>query len=172
MTMMRKHFLALSLVIAAGVIFAVVAIKMWISPFGSPHAIRSERPLSVAEVKQLNFPFPATARNIQFAEYQHFSAYQFALRFEAPKQDCLATVPKAVEALHGTKITPDILAELSKLQPLTAERNHVQQVGDFPVPWFDPETIKEGVQAGRRESHVPKIWVDTARGVFYFQYTD
>jgi hypothetical protein len=40
------------------------------------------------------------------------------------------------------------------------------------VPWFDPENIQEGVEAGGRGSHVPKIWIDTARGIFYFQYAD
>jgi hypothetical protein len=81
-------------------------------------------------------------------------------------------VPKAVEAFHSSLMTPDALAELSQIHPLTTERDHIKQVGDFPVPWFDPENIKSGVEAGKRDSHTPKIWINTARGVFYFQYTD
>ncbi len=129
--------------------------------------IRSERPLSLAEVK-IKFPFPATAKNIQYSTYQEFIAYEFLVRFEAPTDDCLATVAKAVEAFH----TSGTVAELSKIQPLTQDRQHKQEVGGFPAPWFDPENIQKGVQAGERGSHQPIIWIDTARGIFYFQYTD
>jgi hypothetical protein len=174
MAIRRRRFIALALVAGGGIVFAVVALKMWgLTPFEThPTLIRSKRPLSLAEVKNIRFPFPTTASKIQFAEYQDFIAYDFVVRFEAPKDDCLATVSKAVEAFHSSLMTPDALAELSQIRPLASERDHLKQVADFPVPWFDPESINEGVEAGKRDSHTPKIWIDTAHGVFYFQYTD
>lgn len=138
----------------------------------TPTVIRSDHPLSPAEVKGINFPFPATATNIQFALYQEWIAYDFVVRFEASKDDCLATVPKAVDAYHSSLLTADAVAELRTIKSLTRDRDHLRQVADFQVPWFDPENIQEGVEAGGRGSHVPKIWIDTARGIFYFQYTD
>ena len=94
------------------------------------------------------------------------------MRFEAPKEDCLATVAKAVEAYHYSGMTPDAVVELSQIRTIATGRDHLKEVADFPVPWFDPENIKEGVEAGKRGSYTPKIWIDTKRGVFYFQYTD
>ena len=175
MTIRRSHFLvALALVIGGGIIFAVIGGI----PFGllvsrnSHPVIHSDHPLSLAEVKGMKFPFPATATNIQFAEYQEFIAYEFVVRFEAPKQDCLATVAKVVEAFHSSGMSSDALADLSQVQPITLDRRHIEKVANLPVPWFDPEKITVGVEAGKWESHTPRIWIDTARGVFYFQYTD
>ena len=174
MAIRRRRVIALVLVAAGGIVVAIYALMWWgvMAIATTPHVSRSDRALSLAEVRNMRFPFPPTARNIQFAEYQEFIAYEFVVRFEAPKDDCLATVSKAVEAFHLSGMSPDKIADLSELQPLASERQHVQQVGDLPVPWFDPENINEGVEAGKRDSHTPKIWIDTARGVFYFQYTD
>ena len=178
MTIRRRHFLlALALVTGGGIIFAVIFVVSRGVPFAmlvsrnSHPVIHSDHPLLLAEVKGMKFPFPATATNIQFAEYQEFMAYEYVVRFEAPKEDCLATVAKVVEAFKSNS-SPYQVAELSKIEPLKQQRNHVRQVADFQVPWFDPENIQDGVEAGEWNSHRPKIWIDTARGVFYFQYTD
>jgi hypothetical protein len=178
MAVTRKHLIAVAL--GAAAIGLVVAAWMMIaapilsgllfSAVSTPHIVRTDHPLSLAEVK-IEFPFPATATNIQYAEYQAGIAYDFVLRFEAPKEDCLATVSKAVAAFKSD-LSPAKLAELSQIQPLKPERDHVRRVDDLEVPWFDPENIQEGVEAGERGSHQPRIWIDTARGVFYFQYTD
>lgn len=180
MAVTRKHLIAV--VLGVGVIGLVVTAWIMIAApilsglvfhaASTPHIVRTDHPLTLAEVKGSRFPFPTTARNIQFAEYQEFIAYEYVIRFEAPKEDCLATVSKAVEAFHSSLLRPDALAELSKIHPITSERHHLNRVADVPVPWFDPEKISEGVEAGGDGSHTPKIWIDTARGVFYFQYTD
>jgi hypothetical protein len=40
------------------------------------------------------------------------------------------------------------------------------------VPWFTPDAIQSGVEGGKRRSHQPRVWVDTDRGVFYYEYMD
>ena len=175
MTIRRSYLLlALALVTSGAIIFILIGGMPFglLVPRNSHPVIHSDRPLSLAEVKGIKFPFPATATNIQFAEYREFIAYQYVVRFEAPKEDCLATVAKVVQAFRHSGTTPDAVAELSQIRPIAAERDHVKEVGDFSVPWFDPENIKNGVEAGKRSSHTPKIWIDTDRGAFYFQYTD
>lgn len=42
----------------------------------------------------------------------------------------------------------------------------------LPAPWFAPGDIRKGLVAGATRSHTPGIWIDTERGVFYYQYTD
>jgi hypothetical protein len=48
----------------------------------------------------------------------------------------------------------------------------VDETPDVSAPWFDPQVIQKGFLAGKASSHTPAIWIDSERGVFYYQYHD
>ena len=38
--------------------------------------------------------------------------------------------------------------------------------------WFDVYAIQDGMEGGSGPSHSPKVWIDTARGNFYYKQHD
>lgn len=125
-------------------------------------------PISVAEARQqLQFPFPDTASNVQFSSYREFLAAEDFVRFQAPVDDCIATAEEIVGA-HNRSRPSD---QVAGVRVLTADHPSEFQSEGTPA-WFTPHTIEEGFIAGEEGSHMPLIWIDTARGYFFYQYGD
>jgi hypothetical protein len=122
-------------------------------------------------------PLPDTARNIQYALFREGLQAEFDLvRFEAPVEDCCATANKIVaeqnaEAWDEHCRVPGLRPMASADQDPDQPRVDTPPAG-LPAPWFDPQSIRNGLVAGRTSSHTPAIWIDVERGIFYYQYHD
>ena len=109
---------------------------------------------------------PPTARNVQYASLagglQTCDQY---VRFEAPVADCYsqALLLFAAFAEHDPDYTPPSFLPV-------AHPGHIGS-SEMRTDWFDIENISEGVAAGEGYNR-PRIWIDTARGVFYYHLTD
>jgi hypothetical protein len=125
-------------------------------------------PLSVAEARHhFTFPFPDSAINVHFASYREWIAAKDFIRFEAPAADCIAAAEQLIKD-HNAKHPDRTIPALSALEVV----KHVVEPEPLSVPWFTPQTIRKGLVGGQSGSHQPLIWVDTERGVFYYQYRD
>ncbi len=130
------------------------------------------RPISLQEAEKIfTFPFPRSATNIQFACYTEFLAYNGVLRFEAPSADCIAAVP-AILNYQGFAKIDQLSDEARVLQPVTTAIQKSQDFGPLAVPWFNPEQIHTGLESGFAGSYQPKVWIDTERGILYYQLRD
>ena len=131
--------------------------------------MQTTAPLAVRQARQyLNIALPDTATNVQFARYRNWLAVLDFIRFEAPSEDCLATA-KTILAQHNAN-NPDM-----PVAGLSASLNPdwvVDDTSPLTVPWFDPDTIPKGQSGGNFDSQEPVVWVDTVRGIFYYQLTD
>lgn len=142
---------------------------------GPDYVKRYDKPLTYAQAikeKDMDFPLPASSRNIYYGMYADWQAYTRLVRFEAPVEDCLKHIDTVIawnDKIYGrTSSYPRV--------PVT----HVDSVGAAwldKTEWFDPEKLKRGIYVGESsghtpESHTPEIWVDLDRGVFYFKETD
>jgi len=131
------------------------------------------RPISLQEAKKIfTFPFPKSASNIQFACYTEFLAYDVVVRFEAPSADCVAAVPAILDYEGFAKIT-QLSEEDRVVRPISKLFfDKIQDTGALVVPWFNPEQIRVGLETGHAGSYQPKIWIDTERGILYYQLHD
>jgi hypothetical protein len=130
------------------------------------------RPISLHEAEAIfKFPFPKSARKIQFAYYHKFLAYVVFLRFEAPSADCIAAVPAIIDS--GAFVDIEKLpTETQKLRPASSNLDKLQNAGPLVTPWFNPDEIRIGLETGHAKSYQPKVWIDTERGIFYYQLHD
>ena len=138
---------------------------------GPDYKKRYDTPLSYAQAikeKDIDIPLPQSRRNINYAMYGDWQAYQRFVRFEAPVEDCI----------HHIDI---VLAWDDKLYKRTSSYPRMTVSGAEPhdgdrtmgrIPWFDVDKIRHGIYTGKASSHTPEIWVDTDRGIFYFFETD
>jgi hypothetical protein len=100
--------------------------------------------------------------NVRFYYHSEWIEYEFAVRFEAPPEDCIKQIPIVLawddKTYNRTSSYPVI---------------NVTNVGrQTDVTWFDADKITNGIYAGKDGSHTPQIWIDRDRGVFYFWETD
>jgi len=126
-----------------------------------PHRYESTEVLSGEEaVNRSPIALPDAASNVRVATYTHWVAYSQYVRFEAPTPVCLAHA----KAMTGQEPpAPKALDE--------DERRCFHLYFADGLPWFDTAHIRNGVVLGGGPS-VPKVWVDTDRGIFYYQITD
>jgi len=132
---------------------------------------RVDTPLTLAEARargEKTFPFPDSAHDIYFAVYGEWQEYDFLLRFQAPPEDCLAAIP-AVIAWHNHESRQ---SSNYKPAPLNGRTTLPRSSSLSPVRWFDSAVIERGICAGENGGHTPNIWVDTDKGIFYFQVHD
>jgi len=141
-----------------------------LSACGPDYVKRFDKPLTYAEAvtnQDINFPFPATSRDIYFGMYADWQAFTMIARFQAPVQDCVRQIDAVIawddQIYHRTSSYPRIT--ITNVAPQGAG-----WLGS--APWFTPETIQHGIYAGQDSSHTPRIWVDTDRGIFYFAEDD
>jgi hypothetical protein len=128
--------------------------------------VRYDKPLTYEEAvskKDLRFPIPKSARNICYAVYLDWQAFDERMKFEAPVEDCIKHIDTIISQHGGNP-------SYSKV-----EVTHVDLVGAGfleSAAWFDPESIKRGLFVGEDRSHKPRIWIDLDRGIFYFAEHD
>lgn len=137
-----------------------------------PSVVRHDRALSLIEAQRLgetDFPFPASAHDVHYAIYQDFMApFEFLLCFDAPPEDCVATIPKVLAwHQHGEKIPEKFQpVKLATVTPLPSST----YLG--PVRWWDDVVVDQGFFGGEDSSHAPTIWVDSKLGKFYYRVSD
>jgi len=135
----------------------------------SPTVWQTSGPVTLQEASgRCPIPLPATAKNIQYAAYSHWAAYEAFVRFEAPATDCLAHVDAII------KMSPPYDHPI-KLMPIDPSCL-VLKMSDLPsamkTSWFDLQRIKRGQWGGGGGSYWPQVWVDEDNGVFYYHITD
>jgi len=135
---------------------------------GGPTIVQSTGAITVAQANA-QFPpgVPNSAKNIRYAAYNEWMAVLEVVRFEAPADDCIA---------HAERIIADFNAQnpdrtIPGLRPMNAVPE-VDRSTPLSLDWFSPESIKHGLVGGESNSHTPVIWIDTDKGVFYYQYSD
>jgi hypothetical protein len=134
------------------------------------HKAWTTRPLGRDELRKplLAVDLPGDARDIQFAMYYEWQAHVEYVSFRAPPETCTAYA-KAVLDEFNQRRPSDPVPGLTALVNPPAK---VYTSGELPVSWFTPHTIQTGAEGGTDRSHQPKVWVDSARGTFYYQYRD
>lgn len=137
----------------------------------TPTTAYSTRPLKRKELSRaiLSVDIPADATDIQFAEYSEWQAYELFVTFRAPATTCASYARAILDDFNKQHPVRQVSSDLHPFVGVPLQKV-VSTV--LPVPWFTPEAIAQGVEGGKRGSHQPKVWVDTARGAFYYQYTD
>ncbi len=159
---------AATLVVAA--IFAIMTLYWPREPFGPAEVIQSRGPLNLAEAKLLSgLPYPDSAKNIRFARFSQWVAYETFVRFEAPEADCIAFAERIMVAYdreHARSAPVKLGTFEGPIDRSIASSSHLD------THWFDVQAIRHGIVGGSGPSHSPKVWIDTARGVCYYKQTD
>lgn len=169
--------------LAIGVI-AIVAAHLLENPRAQNGAsiVQSNGPVSVDEARRgCPIAIPPGARNVQYATYSDFQAFAAFVKYEAPADVCIEA-GKELLAADGQERRKNGRAELEGLHALSNAPASLQTLAgmsrkrlvpaELSVAWFDPESIAEGLEGGGTGSHEPKVWIDTRRGIFYYQLHD
>jgi hypothetical protein len=153
-----------------------MALPLWrlltwrLDPFAGATIVQSTRPISREEAGRLTaFRFPKSARNIRFAHFREWVACETFLRFEAPVDDCLVCA-RDLLAAHNSRNPGQPIARLRGLT-LPVDRGDASS-SVLDTSWFDVNSIQRGQEGGISSSRMPRIWVDTERGVFYYTFHD
>lgn len=143
-----------------------------------PHGIVAEgsivyttTPLTVHQAREcLRYPFPDTAAKIQYASYREGVAVNDVLRFEAPVADCLAAAQEIID--RHVRERPDLVNCATHGSTATLPTTSGPPGLPLSAPWFTPHQIQNGQAFGWHGSHCPTIYVDTDRGVLYYELSD
>jgi len=129
---------------------------------------RYDKPMTLEQAKtDIRFPLPASCSNIYYAVYGDWQAYVEVVRFQAAVTDCIKHVDVVTAWDNATYKRTNSYSRGSI--------KSVQHQGCAwldPVAWFDPDKITNGIYAGQEGSHLPQMWIDEDRGLFYFRETD
>lgn len=146
---------------------AVPALLVWAIFF--PHVTKTSGPVSLDQADDCPIPLPQGAKNIRFYKRFQFNFFVEFVRFEAPADVCLKHIRPALSACETFDYLRDEVEPVRDLEKPPHRKFFAQEFG---VTWFDPHTIRKGVTAGGGGSGIPTIWVDTERGVFYYEVSD
>jgi hypothetical protein len=131
---------------------------------------RYDKPLTYSQAiknKDIDFPLPASSHDIYFGEYHDWQAYTYIVRFTAPTQDCI----KLIDAVIAWD--DKLYNRTSSYPRITVTNVEVVSAAYLdPAPWFNPNTITNGIYTGMNSSHTPEIWIDLDKGIFFFKETD
>lgn len=131
---------------------------------------RFDKPMSRSEAikaKGISFPFPKTARSIQFYQYSFWIAFERALRFDAPVQDCIAHAHTVLEE-RGKSFRETLSYTVTTVTNVSVLSTDLRA----KVPWFTPDTIKRGLHIRSSLPLSPTIWIDLDTGTFYHYESD
>ena len=132
----------------------------------SKTTLETTQPVSLTDTENIiRFEFPKSAKNIQFASYSEWIARTTYVRFEASIEDCIATAEKIITE-HKSKdpnFPVPVLTDTLDPEWKRLENPHID------ATWFNPTEIRQGKKSEKFRS---TIWVDTARGVFYYYDSD
>jgi hypothetical protein len=128
-------------------------------------SVHHDNPLTYQEALKtgIELPLPASSHNITYYCQSEWQEYHYAVRFEAPLEDCIRQIPIVIAG-------DDKTSKRTSSYPQIRVTN-VESIPNLPA-WFDVQKITNGIYTGDSGSHKPQIWVDRARGVFYFLETD
>ncbi|MEO6052890.1 MAG: hypothetical protein ABIP97_02660 [Chthoniobacterales bacterium] len=132
---------------------------------------RYDKPMTYEQAKKVvgDFPLPDSCRNVTYGIYADWQAYTCLVRFEAPVDVCIKQIDTVLawdnqvykrDKSYGRE-------EIGKTVQGDTSTGWLKE-----VPWFKPGTIKRGIYTGENSSHIPQIWVDTEKGVFYYKEED
>ncbi len=131
---------------------------------------RYDNPLTYSQAMKesdIDFPLPASSSDIYYGMYADWQAYTRIVRFTAPVEDCISHIDKVIEwsdSISGRK---------SSFPRIKVTHVDLQGAGWLePAAWFKPETITNGLYVGDNASHVPQMWIDLDKGIFYFSESD
>jgi len=143
---------------------------------GKPSYAHSERPMQRSELPT-NFgaTLPAGAKNIQYAAYSWWQAFEYACRYEATPEEC---IDHAIKLLTERKIkASDLIVTNFISGPIDFDAS-VSTVtsngtmGKLNLNWFDLNKFSNGVKLGFKDWYGPKAWIDTNKGVLYYYDSD
>ena len=158
--------------------FGLFYLVRYISSFApSEYVYKTAHPMSLAEARgkgpgKCPIDLPGEATEIQYARYSCWQAYVDVVRFHAPVAVCRSQALKLIEK-HNEESAPDFRAFV----PITFKEIHsapdaINPCSEINIRWFDIENIKKGVFIGEFGSHIPRIWIDEEKEIFYYLYTD
>jgi hypothetical protein len=135
-----------------------------------PHTTQTDGPISLAEAEECPIPLPDSAARIQFYDWFMLNLFQEYVKFEAPAEDCRAHVDVVLREWR------EVFDNLDKPYgpPEPVDPHPLSRTSPHPSApaWFDPQTIQTGLHYRGHGSGYPDIWIDTQRGIFYYQLTD
>lgn len=132
---------------------------------------RTDKPLSRNEVSRsgVDFPFPASAHNIYYAQFGKGQEWEYIVRFQSTQEDCITTISAALTWHDKISGTASVYTAVPLINPTKLP---VSSTPLSPVPWFDGIVINRGIYVGEDKSHRPNIWIDQDNAVFYYRETD
>jgi hypothetical protein len=164
----RKQKRSVARRVKVAVVFILLASFVWTIFF--PHETTTSQPVSLDQAEGCPIPLPPTARNIQFYKWWQFNFFREFVRFEAPVADCIKHIA-SVRVAWGNEF--DYLRnDFEPVHNLEKPPMPSCLAHERGVTWFDPQNIRKGLTAGGGGSGIPTIWVDTERGVFYYELSD
>jgi hypothetical protein len=142
-------------------------------------AWRTMTPLSYAQAMangHCPISLPKEARNIQFVDfYAGYGGLREFVRFEAPVQVCTAHAVTVINQFNSWSASLRVNTTAYPIDLLEA-KEQTREAREFEptsrAHWFDSDTIKNGRRWGSNSSHLPLIYVDLDRGIFYYTCTD
>lgn len=166
---MRRYFLAI--VVVLGIILAAAPVWFLASfilfPFGTAEIVQSRDPLSLNDAKRLTgLPLPDSAKNIRYAKFHQWIAYEAFVRFEAPKHDCVAFAESIISEAGEER--PGTIAIALKRFADADPRIRTPTSSHLDIQWFDVGLIQDGLAADGN----PQVWVDLKRGLCYYWQHD
>ena len=122
-----------------------------------------------------NNQLPTSASNIWYARSSvGLGGRAFLYRFDASESDCQAyarLINTSISVQEGDSTTPILTPLASSPNPI--DHNLLQRAyGLHTADWFDVENIHSGWEGRGPPSNLASIWIDSAKGRFYYYWTD
>ena len=126
---------------------------------------------AVSEAK-IDFPLPASSRQINYATYADWQVSGGYVRFEAPAADCLSHL-ETVAAWFNNMDKARNTWERTEIRPSSTKETSPRSTLIGPLPWFDVDRIQNGIHLRPSPANEwgPEMWVDLDAGVFYYWRT-
>lgn len=108
---------------------------------------------------------PSSATNLYVENGGGFTGWHHEVRFQAPVEDCLATaerIQREIASKHQLSINPPEIIDLGK--GLLPNKDDYLQFDNW---WMQVKTIRKGFYFQPSGFLMPRMWIDTERGIFY-----
>lgn len=137
---------------------------------------RSDVPLSLAEARRLNLsvPFPNSATDIYYVfEAGGMQEMLMLVKFRVPPQDADKAIDDIVAANNLQMKRSLAFARKGLPAPRPATPYVNSTIPSLkPVPWFVPQSIRNGYMRSESTSYAPAIWYDADHSVVYLLEAD
>lgn len=137
---------------------------------------RSDVPLTLAEARKLNLsvPFPNSATDIYYVfEAGGMQEMLMLVKFRVPPQDADKAIDDIVAA-NNVMMKRSLAYARKPLPPPRAPTPYANSniPGLKPVPWFVPQSIRNGYMRSEVGSFTPTIWYDADHSIVYVLEAD